>query len=122
MRGAPGAESSLRPMAVAETQPGVHLPAPQKEQGQQVLPRLALWGSEPRGAQDKQQTGGKRESGRRKGRHGACLVRAQAGRVLLPEVLGWPSPSESKNPVLHPQSGPTLWVPGGLPQGCHQQL
>lgn len=61
---APGAYKSLHPMAVVEILPGVHLPAPQRVQGQQVFPRLALWCSEPRGAQENKETGGKGESGR----------------------------------------------------------
>ena len=64
VQGEAGAGSSLRPMAVAEIPPGVHLPAPSREQGKQVLPRLALWGSQRRGAQEKKDTGGKGGSGR----------------------------------------------------------
>jgi len=51
-------------MAVAEILPGVHLPAPQMKQGQQVFSRMPLWGSGPRGAQEKKDIGGKGESGK----------------------------------------------------------
>ena len=82
VHGAPRAESSLRPMAVAEILPAVRLPAPQREQGQQVFPRLPLWSSQPRGAQENKDTGGKGESGR--GERPAWAV--------LSESAGWPRP------------------------------
>ena len=82
VHGAPGAERSLRPIAVAEILPGVPLPAPQREQGQQVFPRLPLWSSQPRGAQENKDTGGKGESGR--GERPAWAV--------LSESPGWPRP------------------------------
>lgn len=61
---APGAEKNLCPMVVPEMLPSVHLPAPQRVQGQQVFPRLALWCSQPRGAQENTETGGKGDSAR----------------------------------------------------------
>lgn len=58
MQGAPGADEILHPMAVAmvEMPPGIHVPGPQREQGQQVVPRLVVWCSEPRGAQGNEAT------------------------------------------------------------------
>ena len=82
VQGAPGAYMNRRPMAVAEIPPGLHLPAPETEQGQQLCPRLALWGSQPTGAQQNKDTGGKGESGRGE---------RQAWAVLL-ESPGWPCP------------------------------
>ena len=69
-------------MAVAEILPAVRLPAPQREQGQQVFPRLPLWSSQPRGAQENKDTGGKGESGR--GERPAWAV--------FSESAGWPHP------------------------------
>ena len=76
VQGAPGADGSLRPTAAAEILPGVHLPAPRREQSQQEFPRLALWGSEPRGAREIKDPGGKGESGR--GERQACTMLSES--------------------------------------------
>ena len=57
-QGDPGADESLCPMATVEILPGVHLPAPQREQRQKVFSRLALWGLTARG--------GTRDQGRKR--------------------------------------------------------
>ena len=80
-RSAKGRKQSA-PDGCGEILPAVRLPAPQREQGQQVFPRLPLWSSQPRGAQENKDTGGKGESGR--GERPAWAV--------LSESAGWPRP------------------------------
>ena len=57
-----------------------------------------------------------------RGRDGLCLPRAQAGPILLQELLGLLSPWGSQEPMLRPQGGSILAVPGFLAQGHGQQL
>jgi len=108
-------------MAMAEIPPGVHLPAPQREQGQQVFPRLALLGSQ--GSTGEQGlVRESREEKRGKAGMGLCFLRAQAAPIPSQGVLEMVSHSESNNPMPHPVPGAILWVAGSLPQGHRQQL
>ena len=111
-------------MAVTEILPDVHLPAPQKGNGQQVFHRLALEASQPRGAQENEDTGGKGDSGR--GERQAWAMLPESPSCAHPSAKGCRlqllSPSGSNYTMIYPLSG-TIWrVHGDLSQGHSQQL